>query len=144
MRSYWSVKVEMRERQNLIGIPNFYMMPLWYHLTSHIYCPIHTADATQLDRCVASAVFIGLIVTHELAFHLALQWGLFLARRRKVFSPERLPNCYERCSFSCFCYQIFENSLTLCQYVTDRNQTSHRHLWSYYPSLYRIRFLSNS
>jgi len=34
------------------------------------------------------------------------------------------------------------NSLKLCQYATDRDQTSHRHLRPYSPSSYRIGFLS--
>ena len=32
-----------------------------------------------------------------------------------LLDPESIPNCYK----PCYCYQIFENSLRLCEYAAD-------------------------
>jgi len=49
---------------------------------------------------------------------------------------ERVPKRYE-CNRYCSSCQTFRTfpSLRLCQYATDRNETSRRHLWPYYQSI---------
>ena len=39
----------------------------------------------------------------------------------KIFGPEKVTKCYECCS-GC-CYQISENSLRFCQYITNQTLT---------------------
>jgi len=42
-----------------------------------------------------------------------------VAVQKIVLGPKRVPKCHERCS--CARYQIFKNSLRLCQYGTDHS-----------------------
>jgi len=79
------------------------------------------SSSLQLIKVIWTYQCAWLLIWSTLLMHWSLVNDLCKQLIIHLFlDPERVPKSYKCCSYSCYRYHIFENSLKLCQYATDR------------------------